>query len=474
MPYVILSVVVILICFIFFRTFTFRPERIPYEKTKHHIDSTHAYRSLSSLIQCKTISYEDKEKIDETEFEKLRFYLFDRYPEIVKHSEFSMHGKGMLFKIKGLSNDNPVILMSHYDVVPASEGWIDDPFSGKITDTHIYGRGALDTKHSLNAIMESVHNLLQQGHQFKRDLYLSFGGDEETYGESQIHIVNHLKEKGIVPYFVLDEGGAIVSDIFPGVKEKTAVIGIAEKGFLNVKLTSISQGGHASTPPKLTPIVMLSKAVDKLNQHPSFKLRLTTPVKALFQKIAPYSKSFIIRFLFANLWLFLPLVKLIAKKSGGEFLSLFKTTQAFTMMKGSDAINVLPSEASISINYRLIPGETSAMVIQRIKKIIKNPLIEVAITEVNEASTISKVDLPFTLVEKAIHNTWPDVITAPYLMIATSDSRRYHQISDHVYKFSPMDVSNDDLAKIHGFDEDITKENVINGIRFYLNLLSEI
>jgi carboxypeptidase PM20D1 len=474
MPYIIIGLIVILICFIVIRALLFKPEQQSHVKTEHEIDEHHAYESLSKFIQFKTVSYEDPQLIDENSFENLRTYLFERYPEIVKKAEFSMHGKGMLFKIKGKTSLNPVILMSHYDVVPASDGWQDDPFSGKITDSTIYGRGALDTKHSLNAILESVHIMLIKGHSFQRDLYLSFGGDEETYGQSQIHIVNHLKEQGVNPYFVLDEGGAIVSDIFPGVKEKTAVIGIAEKGFLNVKLVAKSQGGHASTPPKQTPIVLLSKAVDKLNQHPSFKLRLTTPVKALFQKIAPYSKSFVIRLLFANLWLFLPLVKMIAKLSGGEFLSLFKTTQAFTMMKGSDAINVLPSEANISINYRLIPGETSNIIVERIKKIIKDPMIDVIVAEVNEASTISKMDEPFHLIEDAIKRTWPDVITAPYLMIATSDSRRYHQISDHVYKFSPMDVSNDDLAKIHGFDEDISKENVINGIHFYLNLLAQI
>lgn len=243
---------------------------------------------------------------------------------------------------------------------------------------------------------------------------------------------------------------------------------------MNIKLTAKSFGGHASTPPKDSPLSILAKAILRLNNHPSFKLTLTEPVKALFDKLAPYSKSFIIRMLFSNLWLFLPLVKLIAKSSGGEFLSLFKTTQAFTMTKGSDAINVLPSEAYVGINYRLIPGETSEMIVKRIKKIISDDHIQVHITEVNEASTVSLRDEPYQLIEKSIKETWPDVIPAPYLMIATSDSRRYHAISNHVYKFSPMDVTKEDLAKIHGFDEDISKENVINGINFYLNLLEKI
>lgn len=463
-----------LITIIIIRTLRFKPQYEEIIQKKREIDENHAFESLSSLISFKTVSYEDQNLIDQEAFQNLREYIIKRYPFIASNSEFSLHEKGMLFKIKGKTGLDPVILMSHYDVVPADEGWKDDPFSGKITDTHIYGRGALDTKHSLNAILEAVELKLKQGIIFNRDLYLSFGGDEETYGKSQVEIVKHLKEMKINPYFVLDEGGAIVSNIFPGVDQKCAVIGIAEKGFLNIKLTTKSFGGHAATPPKDSALSMLAKAILRLNNHSSFKLTLTEPVKALFDKLAPYSKSFIIRMLFANLWLFLPLVKLIAKSSSGEFLSLFKTTQAFTMIKGADAINVLPSEAYVGINYRLIPGETSEMIVKRIKKIINDDQIQVQITEVNEASTVSLCDEPYHLIEKSIKETWPDVIPAPYLMIATSDSRRYHAISNHVYKFSPMDVSQEDLAKIHGFDEDISKENVINGIKFYLNLLEKM
>ena len=473
MPYIILGICVAFLCFLVIRTYLFKPKKMSYQKVSHEIDEKRSFESLSQLIQCQTISYEDTSRISEDAFQGLRDLIFERYPEIIKHSSFSMHEKGMLFKIKGTDDLDPVILMSHYDVVPVTDDWDDDPFSGKITETHVYGRGALDTKHSLNAILESVEMMLKQGHTFKHDLYLSFGGDEETYGTSQIAIVEHLKKEAVTPYFVLDEGGAIVSDIFPGVKEKTAVIGIAEKGFLNIKLSAKSQGGHASTPPQDTPLTMLSDAVHKLNRH-ALPLKLTKPVRLLFESVAPYSKSKVIRFLFANIFLFLPLIKLIAKLSGGQFKALFQTSQAFTMMKGSDAINVLPSEASISINYRMIPGETSDDIIARIKHIIKDDRIDVSIHEVTEASTVSLVDDRYNIVEKAIHQTWPDVIVAPYLMIATSDSRRYHQISSHVYKFSPMDVSDDDLAKIHGINEDISKENVIQGINFYLNLLSTL
>jgi carboxypeptidase PM20D1 len=272
---------------------------------------------------------------------------------------------------------------------------------------------------------------------------------------------------------VLDEGGAIVSDVFPGVKRKAAVVGVAEKGFMNIRLIARSRGGHASSPPAKSPLTELAEAVSKLNNHPAFVMKMTPPVKKLFDTVAPYSKSFAIRMIFANLWLFTPLVKMIAKSSGGEFESMFKTTQAFTQAKGSDAINVLPTEASIGVNYRIALFESTDRVLSRLKTIINNDNIEIDVLEVSEPTTVSKTDAMFETLGKAIRETWNDVIVTPYLMVATTDSRHYHAISENVYKFSPMDVSKDDLKKIHGIDEDISTENVENGVRFYINLLSK-
>ncbi|MEF3693383.1 MAG: M20/M25/M40 family metallo-hydrolase, partial [Acholeplasmataceae bacterium] len=342
MEYLLLIIPVTLILVIIIRTVKFKPIITATMKKKHDIDENHAIESLSSMIQFKTISNPDPSKVDDAEFVKFRAFLKSRYPKIHELASPQLFDRGILFHIKGESCEKPVVFMSHYDVVPINGNWRSDAFSGKIENNYVYGRGTLDTKSSLNAIMEAVEHSLSNGKTFKQDLYLAFGGDEETYGTSQQEMVAYFKENNIKPYLVLDEGGAIVSKIFPGVIKKAAVVGIAEKGFMNLKLTAKSSGGHASTPPKNTTLTMLSNAITKLNNHKSFKLKLTPPVKALFEHIAPYSNSFFIRMIFANLWIFLPIVKLIAKSSGGEFLSLFKTTQAFTMASGSEAINVLP------------------------------------------------------------------------------------------------------------------------------------
>jgi carboxypeptidase PM20D1 len=462
----LLWIPVVIVIIITYRTIRFKPIDHPTMRKKHEIDEQHAIHSLSEMIRFKTIT-----NINPEEFRRFKDYLLSRFPFIAKSAEIKEISTGILFKIIGKSDEQPVVLMAHFDVVPASGSWQEDPFSGLIDQSTVYGRGALDTKSSLNAIMEAVEHALKHGKVFKHDLYLAFSGDEEDLGLGAPSIMDELKKLGVKPTMVLDEGGAIVSKMFPGVRSKAAVVGIAEKGFLNIRLIAKSSGGHASTPPKNTPVTLLSKAVVKLNKSKVFKLKMTTPVKALFKALAPHSTSLPIKILFANLWLFLPVVKLIAKLSGGEFLSMFKTTQAFTLSSGSDAINVLPAEATIGINYRLRPGESSDQVIEKIKKVIRNKSIEVEVLSRSEATKSSLIDDQFDLIEKAIHQTWPDVLVAPYLMVATTDSRHYHEICDHVYKFSPMDVSKSDLKKIHGIDEDISIENIVSGVNFYLNLI---
>ena len=472
--YIGLGVLGLLILIVLVKTIQFKPVLYPEMKKKYSIDEKRVIESLSEKIKIPTISNLDPNKVDHHVFTAFKEHLKTRYPLINEQSDYQEIGTGVLFHLKGISNEEPTVLMAHFDVVPVDGNWTFEPFSGHVDENYVYGRGTLDTKHSLNAIMEAIEYSLSQGKIFKNDLYICFSGEEEIYGDTQKQMVEYFKSHEINPYMVLDEGGAIVSNMFPGVSKKVAVVGIAEKGFMNLKLTAFSKGGHASTPPKDTALTVLSKAVLRLNRTKQFKLKLTEPVKTLFDTLAPYSKSFPIRMIFANLWLFTPVVKLIAKLSGGELLSMFKTTQAFTVSQASDAINVLPTSASVGINYRLRPHETSDQVVKKIKKIIKNNDIKIEVIKVSEATTTSVVDEVFGVVRQAIKKTWPEVIVTPYLMVATSDSRHYHEICDRVYKFSPMVVSKDDLKLIHGEDEKISIDNVIHAVYFYLSLIEKL
>jgi len=425
-------------------------------------------------IKIKTVSHHHKEDIDQQTFSDFKTLLKNDYPLINKNATYLEIGTGVLFHIKGKSKDKPIVFMAHFDVVPVSKNWSVEPFSGISDEKYIYGRGTLDTKVTVNAIMESVEYVLSKNHQFKQDIYIAFSGEEEVNGPTQQRMVSYFEENHIKPHLVFDEGGAIVSNMFPGVSQKVAVIGVAEKGFVNIELSAKSKGGHASTPPKDTPVTMLAHAIDKLNHHSAFKMKLTKPIKTMFDHIAPYSSSFAIRLIFANIWLFKPIIKLIAKLSGGELYAMFKTTLAFTILNGSKALNVLPNEATVGINIRIRPEETSKDVIDKIKKIINNDDISIKVLQVSEPTPTSLVDDTFKLFDEAIKNTWQDTIVSPYLMVATTDSRHYHKICDRVYKFAPYQLTKADLKLIHGDDERITKENVINSTKFYIHFLYQI
>ncbi len=473
MPYVLIALFVTLISVLLIRTFSFKPNLFPTMKRHQQLDENRIKQSLSEMIQFKTVSSLDDKKIDQKAFASFRDYVKFRYPTICSSANYQEMGSAMLFHLKGKSDRFPIVMMAHYDVVPAKGVWQDDPFSGKITEDRIIGRGALDTKNSLCAVMEATEWLLNQNHVFEHDLYLAFSGDEEIGGPSAPMIRDYFKANNITPYLVLDEGGAIVSNMFPGVKQKSAVIGLSEKGFLILKLSAFSKGGHASAPPLVTPLSQLANAIVRLNKDRTFKMKITPVVGTMFDTIARHSESFAIRMLFANLWLFSPIVKWIAKKNGGPFMALLKTTQAFTMAEGSDAINVLPNQASIGIDYRLRPGESVDAVLTRIRRIINDETLKIEVIAQFDSPKESVMDEGYERLKEAINRTWPDVIVSPYLMTATSDSRHYHAISERVFKFSPMDVSKTDLAMIHGDDESITIENLMNGVQFYINLLSQ-
>ncbi len=474
--YSVLGILLVLIVVLVVRTSKFVPLE-GYQKGDDlpSVDEKRLIESLQAMIRFKTVSYREKEKVDRAEFQGFRDYLKTRYPKIFEIAKYREIGEsGMLFHLKGKSSEKPVVLMSHYDVVPPNGTWKHGAFSGDIIDEKVYGRGTLDTKATLCCVMESVEKLLSEKFTFHSDFYLAFSGDEEIRGPSADAIVQVLKEEGVRPYLVLDEGGAVVQDIFPGVKKESAVVGLAEKGGLNLKITAKAQGGHASTPANDMPVSDLGRAIHDLHKGQLFKMKKTEATSRMFDQVARYSDSFMIRMIFANLWLFFPLVKMLAKKQGGQLASLLRTTQAFTVMEASDAYNVLPSEASIGINYRLLTGETVEATLAKIKKRIGQYDFDYEVIYGAGPTEISKVDGSYELVKKTIHEIFGDVAVVPYLMMAGTDSRYYHAISEHVYRFSPMHMSKEELATIHSTEEAIRIEELVKCHQFYVQLIKNV
>lgn len=438
---------------------------------------------MCRMIQCKTISNLNDELVDWNEFEKFRNLLNEMFPTIYKTAEVFRIGKsGIVHKIAGTSQ-NPSkakVLMAHYDVVPVEgQNWSFPPFAGDIVDNHIRGRGTMDTKGTLCSCMEAVEIALKEGWKPVTDLYLCFSGEEEINGNSCSEIVSWFEEQKISVEFILDEGGAIVENVFPGVKQRCAMIGTAEKGSVYMDLVIEGKPGHASTPPKNSVVGLASKAVCEIEKH-SFKAEYTNSIKDLFKVMGPNNSNLALKFLFSNIWLTKPLINLASKLMGGELNAMLHTTCAVTKAEGSNAYNVLPSKATVGMNFRLLGSDTVEKTKSRVEKYAAKAVGKKASVKVNvvSASNPSRESdsncSQWTDLCNAIHKTWPDILISPYLMMACSDSRHYCRITDKIYRFSGMFMSKEERAMIHGEDEMIGCDTLIKTVEFYLNILEII
>ncbi len=435
------------------------------------VDEEGAIRRFQAMIQKKTVSYVDRSKMDQKEFAAFRELLPTLYPKVHAACQREIIGSGgMLYTWKGKSSAAPSVLMAHYDVVPVKEeDWKEPPFSAALKDGEIWGRGTLDTKCTLHGVLEAAEGLLAEGFQPENDLYFAFGGDEEIMGEDAPAMVRELEGRGVKPAFVLDEGGAIVEGVFPGVKQSAALIGIAEKGTVSMEVTATGKGGHASTPPVRQSLTVLARAILRMQKPMPFTL--TKPAMELFDAMGRYS-GFAFRLIFANLWCFAPLLDVICKKSGGELNALVRTTCAFTMARGAEAFNVLPREATAGVNLRLIPGDTMEQAKRRLEKAVGDPGVTFTIRQGQNPSAISKTyDGAWERLVTAIRQTYPQALVAPYLMVAATDSRHYCRISDNVYRFGGMPLSKEQRGLIHNADERIPVALLGDYIAFFTRLI---
>lgn len=440
-----------------------------------NIDSEKIAADLSDMIRCKTVSHRHTVQNDAAEYEKFHALLEERFPLVHKTAELKKIGNnGLLYFIKGRSDKKPSVCMAHYDVVPAEEKlWSKPAFEGLIEDGMIWGRGALDTKGTLCGLMTALEKLLSEGYVPENDLYFSFSGEEEVDGTTCADIVEYFAQNGIRPDVVLDEGGAVVDNVFPGYSGKCALIGIAEKGGYNLEMTISSNGGHSSTPPPNPVTVRLCKAVCKIQKHP-FPRRLTKPVLEMFDTLGRHS-TFLYKIIFANLWCFSPLLDLIAKRSGGEINAMLRTTVAVTRLKGSNAYNVLPPIARLGMNVRLMETETVSQAIDRIKRVMGEKEAVITVIGGTDPSPCSETKGDqWDRLKAVIEATWPDAIVSPYLMMACSDSRHFCRICDRVYRFSPMHLSDEERAMIHGNDERVPIDTMVKTAAFYVRLLKQL
>ncbi len=475
MIYIVIGFIAGFISVLLFRTITFKPKEnskiIDEEIT---FDTEKAVENLRTLVRFKTVSYKDSKLEDNAEFDALLNELPKLYPNVYKScTQTLLPDRAVLILWQGKSHDAPSVMMAHYDVVPVNEDLWDKPaFEAILENGVIWGRGTLDTKVTLNGILSAADKLIADGFVPENDIYFAFSGGEEINGRGAVNIVDYFEKNNINLALVVDEGGAVVENVFPGVSKPCGLIGIAEKGLMDVKYVSKSAGGHASAPKPNSPIVNLANAILRVEKKP-FKMHLTKPVLEMFDTLGRHS-SFVYRMIFANLWCFSPVLNMLCKKQGGELNALMRTTTAFTQAKGSAASNVIPPEAHIVSNMRLNPMDTMDSALEYLRKTVNSDMVEIEKIHGMNPSRISLTDCEaYEKVASSVVSTWKGCITAPYLMMQCSDSRHYGRISDKVYRFSAMDLTSEERATIHGNNERIRVETLLKAVEFYIRLMKQ-
>jgi len=432
---------------------------------------------LSKLIKYKTISYNEEELFDEAEFRGVITEIETLYPEChhVMKREI-LNDLALLYTWEGKNKDlDPAVIIAHYDVVPVDDEseWTHPPFSGEIADGFIWGRGTVDIKNQICAVMEACEKMITSGFQPERTICLAWGGDEEVSGPRGAKVIaRELEARGVRFAFLMDEGGAISPDQLSMIDKPVALIGVEEKGILNLTLSCGGKTGHSSMPPAHTAIGTLSEAINKIENNP-FPSRLTTGTLGLFKAIAPHTKG-IYKIIFNNLGIFGGLLKrfLVSDDSTN---AMIRTSQSVTIIKGGYRENVLPDRAECNINFRILPGETIETVQKRIESIVGNSDVKVELNKAvtpNEPILIRSLDTPFfTAVCDTIKKVYPDAVPAPYLVMGGTDSKNYENITDNIFRFSPMMLDRKEMAGMHGVNERISIENLENMVAFYEELM---
>ena len=456
------------------RTLAFKPKREARPAPDAAgVDGKKVAEDLAAMIRCRTVSNLDHSLEDEAEWEKFRALLRARCPLLHERCAPERVGRnGLLFTWKGRTSEAPSVLMAHYDVVPADEAnWSRPPFEGLIEDGVLWGRGTLDTKCTLCCALEAAEQLLAEGFTPAHDLYFAFSGEEEIAGPSASDIVDELQRRGVEPAFVLDEGGAVVTGVFPGVDAPCALIGTSEKGQMQLFLDMKSEGGHASAPPRSTIAGRLARAVTRIEKRPA-PFTLTPPAAEMFDTLGRRS-IWPVRMVFANLWLFRPALDLATRLMGGELNALVRTTCAVTQMQGSPANNVLPPDASVGVNLRIMCGDSADKAEARIRRAVGDEAVSFRRGPWAEPSPYSETEGSegWARLKSAVERTWPDAIVSPYLMLAGSDSRHYGRISRNVYRFGPLELSKEERGTIHGNNERVPLAKVVKCAEFYLRLI---
>lgn len=443
------------------------------------INANKASSILSKAIRIRTVSAQGGiSQADVKPFQEFHRLLEESYPKIHGLLERKViNNCSLCYRWSGNDPDlESIAFLAHMDVVPVTSGeekdWYYEPFSGEIADGFVWGRGTLDMKGTLMAIMEAVETLLGQGFTPERTIYLAFGHDEELGGKQGAQMIaRYLKTKGVGLQYTLDEGMVILDPDSSPIKKTLGIIGIAEKGYVSVNIRAKGKGGHSSCPPPETVIGKLCKIAAKLEKR-QMPTAFSKPVNLFFQSITP-EMAFQKRILFEKRRMFGKLLLWILTKSENTN-ALIRTTTASTMIRGGSKENVLPTEAILCVNFRILQGDTVKKVVDHVKKNIADTSVDVEVSQtiLAEPSPVAAIDSSgFKHIRETICKVFPDTVVTPGLVLGMTDSRHYAEITKNCYRFSPLIFAPDDLARVHGINERISLEGYFHAIRFFIQFI---
>lgn len=472
--WIILVVIIVLVGIVLLRTVMLKPTEAKFAKvTLDESERSATYgKQLAKMVQKETISSRFEE--DRTKFYEFHNVLEELFPNVHKTCEKHVFNGSLLYKWSGKSSEKPILLMSHQDVVEAGGAWEHEPFSGDIDETgRVWGRGTVDTKGSLFCIFTAIEELIKEGYQPEVDVYIGSSCTEEWSGEGAPATVRYLKENGIELALVLDEGGMIIEEPIGGVKGTYGMVGVVEKGYGDVKFTARGSGGHASAPKKNTPLVRLGKFMAEVEKHSPFVCEFSPTLEEMFRRCAP-NMDFGMKLIFANMWLFKPLLKKLLPFINAAAGAMLHTTLAFTMAKGSDGLNVLPQEAYVTGNMRFIHHQPNRESIEAVSKIAKKYDIETEVIYQDEPCPI--VDFcsdAFRLVEETAKEIYPGIGICPYIMTGGTDAKYYKEVSQNCIRFAPLYIDGQQYGSIHGLNENIYQGTLPMGVDFYKSVIKK-
>lgn len=447
--------------------------------TSPAVDERAAGESVAAAIRARTVSSNDDARLNADQFAALHAHLAHRYPKV--HATLKREVVGdfsLLYTWQGSDpNAASIALMAHQDVVTIAPGtesdWQAEPFGGVVKDGFVWGRGAWDDKANLIAQLEAVEALLGAGFKPQRTVYLIFGADEEVGGErGALQIAALLQQRGVKLDFVLDEGSAITEGIIAGLSTPAALIGVAEKGYLSVKLEARATPGHSSMPPATgrAAIAQISQALARLDSQP-MSGALRGVAAEMFDTLAPEFSGFG-RLALSNRWLFGPLLQRQLEKSASTN-AILRTTTALTVVSGGNKDNILPARAEAVVNFRILPGDTRSDVIEHVKRVIANgDIVVTTLPGSSEPSKVSPTDgSGYQAVNRTLRELFPGTVVAPSLVLGATDARHFEAVSQQLLRFSAIRARPEDLSRFHGTNERISLANLAELIRFYHRLL---